>query len=112
VLTTGKEDQCIIQWRVEYEDQHWELDFNAFVGDLPDPYSEVPILKKFDKLQHEIWHQRLQITEIHQGINKEEYADPACELELEHVVGRRAMDRRNNIKVDCMDRVCYQASSL
>ena len=30
VCTTSLSDQCIIQWRVEYEDQHWELDFNAF----------------------------------------------------------------------------------
>jgi WD40 repeat protein len=28
------------------------------------------------------------------------------------VIGRRAFDRRMNIKVDCMDRITYQASSL
>ena len=28
VLSTSVSDQCIVQWRVEYEDKHWELDFN------------------------------------------------------------------------------------
>lgn len=28
VLTTSVSDQCIVQWRVEFEDKHWELDFN------------------------------------------------------------------------------------
>ena len=28
VLSTSVNDQCIVQWRVEYEDKHWELDFN------------------------------------------------------------------------------------
>ena len=42
-----------------------------------------------------------------QGIDKEEFANPACEMQLEHVIGRRAYDRRNNLKVDCMERICY-----
>lgn len=28
VMSTSVSDQCIVQWRVEYEDKHWELDFN------------------------------------------------------------------------------------
>ena len=46
-------------WRVEYEDQHWELDFNAFINDIGDPFAEVPNLTKFEKLLHEVWQQRL-----------------------------------------------------
>jgi hypothetical protein len=33
-------------------------------------------------------------------------------MRLKHVIGRRAFDRRNNIKIDCMDRITYAASSL
>jgi hypothetical protein len=33
-------------------------------------------------------------------------------MDLEYVIGRRAYDRRGNIKLDCMDRIAYQASSL
>lgn len=52
------------------------------------------------------------MPEITQGIEKNEYDDPACELELEYIIGRRAYDRRNNISVDCLDRVVYSASSM
>jgi hypothetical protein len=67
---------------------------------------------RFQKLLNEVWSQRLQVAEINQGIDKEEFANPACEMQLEHVIGRRAYDRRNNLKVDCMERICYQAGSL
>jgi len=58
VCTTSLLDQCIIQWRVEYEDQHWELDFNTYLQDIGDPFVEVPSQHKFEKLVHEIWNQR------------------------------------------------------
>lgn len=55
VLTTSISDQCIVQWRVEYEDQHWELDFNNYIVDSVDPFGEVPPLTKFEKMVNEIW---------------------------------------------------------
>ena len=73
---------------------------------------EVPVRAVFDKCVNEVWNQRLAVPEITQGLDKAEYEDPACELELEYVIGRRAYDRRNNIGVDCLDRVVYCASSL
>lgn len=73
---------------------------------------EVPNKVTFNKFVNEIWSQRLAIPEISQGINKKEYEDSACELELEYIIGRRAYDRRNNIGVDCLDRIVYIASSL
>lgn len=42
----------------------------------------------------------------------EEYKQPTCELELEHLIGRRAYDRRNNLKIDCQDRIVYSVGSL
>ena len=53
-----------------------------------------------------------EVAEFNQNINQEEFADPACELELDTVIGRRAFDRRNNVKIDCQDRVLYSAGSL
>ena len=38
--------------------------------------------------------------------------DPTGSLELEHIIGRRAYDRRNNVKIDCNERIIYCASSL
>ena len=79
---------------------------------MPDPFAEVPSQLKFQKLLDEVWTQRLQVTEINQGLNREEFADPSCEFELEHVIGRRSFDRRNNLMIDCMDRITYTAASL
>jgi hypothetical protein len=33
VISTSVSDQCIVQWRVEFEDKHWELDFNQISVD-------------------------------------------------------------------------------
>lgn len=38
--------------------------------------------------------------------------EPPCEFELEYILGRRANDRRANVKIDYMDRIVYQASSM
>jgi hypothetical protein len=101
-----------VQWRVEYEDQHWELDYNTFKRDVKDPFDEVPDRPSFEKLKNEIWNVRQEVSNINQGISKKENLDPACELELDKVIGRRGFDRRGNVKIDCMDRIAYQASSL
>lgn len=114
VLTTSLSDQCIVQWRVEYEDQDWEMDFNRFAADRvkADPFTEVMPLEKFTTSLKETWNFRNEVADFNTNINQEEFADPACELELDTVIGRRAFDRRNNIKIDCTDRLLYNAGSL
>lgn len=82
MLTTSVRDQCVIQWKVEYEDMHWELDFNAVQQNLGDPFAEVPTKINFEKSVNEVWNARLQLPEISQGIDKDEYDDPACQLDL------------------------------
>ena len=90
------------------------MDFNKFSADRikSDPFAEIPTLEKFKTLIAEIWNHRLEVAEFNHNIIQEEFADPACELELETVIGRRAYDRRNNIKIDCQDRIIYPAGSL
>ena len=34
---------------------HWEMDFNAFKIKADDPFAEVPVRTKFEKLLNEIW---------------------------------------------------------
>lgn len=55
VFVTGNNDQCILQYRVEYEDQDWELDFNNFMPDIPDPFVEIPHFAEFKRLLTEVW---------------------------------------------------------
>ena len=47
-----------MQWKVEYEDMHWELDFNQVQNENPDPFAEVPSKVQFDKCVNEIWNVR------------------------------------------------------
>jgi hypothetical protein len=112
VFVTGNNDQCILQYRVEYEDQDWELDFNNFLPDIEDPYGEIPNYARFIAQSTEVWVQRLELVDLQQNIDQTEYSNPACELELEYIIGRRAFDRRNNIKIDCQDRILYSAASV
>lgn len=90
------------------------MDFNKFAPERikNDPFAEIPSQEKFNTLINEQWNNRLEVAEFNQNINQEEFADPACELELETVIGRRAFDRRNNLKMDCNDRIVYPAGSL
>lgn len=34
---------------------HWELDFNAIIEDIGDPFAEVPTKMQFDKCMNEVW---------------------------------------------------------
>lgn len=42
----------------------------------------------------------------------EDEQGPPCAFDLEYVIGRRAHDRRNNVKIDCRGRIIYAAGSL
>lgn len=62
-----------------------------------DPFREVPHREDFAHLIEDVWKKRLEVSEINQNVNAEEHKEPACELELSQVLGRRAFDRRNNV---------------
>jgi hypothetical protein len=55
VFVTGNNDQCILQYKVEYEDRTWELDFNKFLPEIQDPFGEIPHYSVFMSLTTEIW---------------------------------------------------------
>ena len=64
IFVTGFSDQCILQYRIDFEEQEWELDFNGFFKDSKDPFGEIPSYPDFMALISEIWHQRMGISEI------------------------------------------------
>lgn len=99
-------------YRIEYEDHDWELDFNKFIKEREDPFREVPIKERFSTLLHEIWSQRLDIARINQDIDLDLFENPPVHLEIESVIGRRAFDRRNNVMLDCQERIVSSAASL
>ena len=91
--------------RIHYEDHDWELDFNKFIKEREDPFREVPVKDRFTTLLHEIWQQRIDISRINQAINLDLLDNPPVQLEIESVIGRRAFDRRNNVMLDCQERI-------
>lgn len=64
-----------MQWRVEFEDQDWELDFNRFAPDRikQDPFVEVMNQEKFNTYINEIWNYRNEVAELNQNINQQEF---------------------------------------
>ena len=50
VFFNDNNDQCIQQYRMEYENQDWELDFNNFMSEIPDPFNEIPQYSEFMRL--------------------------------------------------------------
>lgn len=101
-----------MQWKINYEDNDWEMDFNKFIKEREDPFREVPIKDRFSTLIHEIWAQRLDIARIQQEVHVDLIENPPVKLEIESVIGRRAFDRRNNVMLDCQDRIVSCAASL
>ena len=88
------------------------MDFNGFIIEVPDPFSEIPPHDLFMNQFNETWAQRTNLPAIHQEIDQQEFSDPTYELELEYVIGRRAIDRRNNVKIDNANRIVFNVASL
>lgn len=47
----------------------------------------------------------MDVARINQDINLDLIDNPPVRLEIESVIGRRAFDRRNNVMLDCQERI-------
>jgi hypothetical protein len=54
LFTTGMNDQCIIQWKVNYENKFSELDYYRIQLNVSDPFGELPSSEAFRTLQNEV----------------------------------------------------------
>lgn len=98
LFSTASNENCIIQWKIVAEDPNWELDSSEYLTTSADPFSEVLSNEKFNKVFTETW-----MPQSETVIKSEKNID----LVLEAAIGRRARDRRNNLKYDSDDRVLY-----
>lgn len=132
LFTTGMEDECILQWKIEEEKPLWDKDFLDFDISKSDAlelkYGELPDREKFQKLFNEILPARTEIFEIQQNIDDEENPDVWLELSKifslnlhslqfnyncsEAIIGRTACRRRNNLFYDSNERIVYSTGSL
>ena len=54
----------------------------------------------------------MDVARIQQDIDLNVFENPPVQLEIESVIGRRAFDRRNNVMLDCQERIVSCAASL
>ena len=100
-FSSAYKECCIFQWELNYEDPTWELDYAEIVIGA-DPFAEVPQVELFNKIFSETW---MPQSELSVKFEKN------IELRLEACIGRRARDRRNNLKYDSEDRIVYIAGN-
>ena len=108
IFTSGLNEQCIIQWNLLQEELFWDLDFFPLeISD--DPFTDTLGKEEFEILCKESWVQRNTLIDIYN--NKDENTYNSISIDLEYIIGRRAYDRRNNLKYDLNNRIVYSVSS-
>lgn len=95
LFSTAIEERCIMQWQLKKEEKHWEYEHMGY--NIPtDPFGEVISKDRYSKYLTEAWIPKHEFKE-----SKEEDVD----LVVEAIAGRRAHDRRGNLRYDSQDRI-------
>ena len=108
LFTTSSIDQCVIQWFLMNEDSLWDLDFYPIPSFTPDPFMDVLNADVFTALKSSTWKNRTALIDVYNGIFDEA---TKTSLSLMHIYGRRANDKRNNLKYDNANRIIYNIAS-
>jgi WD40 repeat protein len=98
LFSAANSENCIVQWKIMAEDPNWDLDSSEFLTTAADPFCEILPNEKFNKVFTETWMPQSEMV-----VKTEKSID----LVLEACIGRRARDRRNNLKYDSDDRVLF-----
>ena len=110
IFTSSSVDQCIIQWLLMDEDCMWDLDFYPLSKDIPDPFMDIINEGEYKSMQKTIWKDRSSISEIYNQKFDDKIANK-IDIDLLRIYGRRAYDKRNNLKYDNDNRLIYSISS-
>jgi WD40 repeat protein len=95
LFSTAIEERCIMEWQIKKEEKHWEYEHIAY--SIPtDPFGEVMSKERYNKFLTEVWIPKNDFKEL-----KEDDVD----LTIEAIAGRRAHDRRGNLRYDSQDRI-------
>ncbi len=108
LILSSVADEVIIKYRLLYDDCRWNLDYLYTNPALfvEDPFQELPSKERFMILLNEKWCARSSI-----GRSKAT-GEGKMSLQLGWVFGRRAFDRRNNLKFDYLRRVVYSSGTM
>ena len=110
IFTNSSVDQCVIQWYLMEEDCMWDLDFYPLSKDIPDPFMDIINEGEYKSMQKSLWKDRISVSEVYNQPFDDNYANKV-DLDLLRIYGRRAYDKRNNLKYDNDNRLIYSISS-
>ena len=110
IFTDSSVDQCVIQWYLMEEDCMWDLDFYPLSKEIPDPFMDIMNEGEYKSIQKTIWKDRLLIPEIYNQPFDDKNMN-RIDIDLVRIYGRRAYDKRNNLKYDNNNRLIYSISS-
>ena len=108
LLLSSVSDEAILKYKLVYDDCRWNLDYlytNPTLV-LEDPFQEFPSREKFSTLLTEKWSARASIGKSRPP------GEAQMDLQVSWVFGRRAFDRRNNLKFDYLKRVVYSSGTM
>lgn len=112
LFTTGIHDEAIFQWEIKEAKPSWELDhFQEYDKKVDDFFlMESDTRQKFDILVQEVHPLRKSISKIVQDIDQNVF--PAISLEMKHVIGRRAFNRRKNLFLTRNKEIIYSVGAM
>lgn len=126
IFTSAVFDQSIMKFRIIEEDIFSDLDFFS-LSLTKDPFLDIMSKTEYVIATEEYWPLRDTIRDVYMHLqekksfhnnnttsnefNKDSFDQSDLELELAYVLGRKAIDRRNNLKYDENNRLVYTTSS-
>ena len=109
IFTNSSIDQCVIKWYLLEEECMWDLDFYPLSKDIPDPFMDIINEGEYKSIQKTLWKDRNTICDIYNQPYDEKIN--TIDLNLFRIYGRKAYDKRNNLKYDNDNRLIYSISS-
>ena len=113
-------DEVIIKYAITFDDANSELDYYTLVQEqaLDDPFEELPSKTALNLIKADCWNPREKLiqSDINPPFKHEELIESKTgsniSLQVDWIFGRRACDRRNNLKIDYMKRLVYPSGSM
>jgi len=115
-LITGNNDEVILKYEIHTDEKHANLDYLQInpILCIEDPFEEFPSKEKFFLLLDERWNVRSSMGVIPDKNITMSQNNSLCPINMQvgWVYGRRAFDRRNNLKFDYLKRIVYPAGTM
>ena len=111
LFTSGINDECVFQWKVNKSKKYWEMDHLDYDINREDVFfAEVEPQDKFTTIIEQLLPIRDEVIELQQ--TRDETYEAELYLELAKVIGRRSYNRRNNVFFTENNQLVFSAGSV